>query len=42
VLEKFFGMAASLNSFTQLSVTTPQRKEKLHEWPPRSGRKPII
>ena len=26
VLERFFGMSASLNSFTQLSVTTPQRK----------------
>jgi type VI secretion system protein ImpG len=42
VLERFFGMSASLNSFTQLSVTTPQRKEKLHEWQPRSGRNPII
>jgi type VI secretion system protein ImpG len=42
VLERFFGMSASLNSFTQLSVTTPQRKERLHEWQPRSGRKPII
>ena len=27
VLERFFGLSASLNSFTQLSVTTPQRKE---------------
>ena len=26
VLERFFGLAASLNSFTQLSVTTRQRK----------------
>jgi type VI secretion system protein ImpG len=42
VLERFFGMSASLNSFTQLSVRTPQRKERLHEWQPRSGRKPII
>ncbi len=40
VLERFFGLSASLNSFTQLSVTTPQRKEGLHEWQPRSGRKP--
>jgi type VI secretion system protein ImpG len=39
VLERFFGLAASLNSFTQLSVTTPQRKEGLHEWEPRSGRR---
>ncbi len=42
VLERFFGMAASLNSFTQLSVTTPQRKEGLHEWEPRSGRRLLI
>src|SRR3954471_12191662 len=32
VLERFFGLAASLNSFTQLSVTTTQRKEGLYEW----------
>jgi type VI secretion system protein ImpG len=42
VLERFFGMSASLNSFTQLSVKTPQRKEKLYEWQPRSGRKSLI
>jgi type VI secretion system protein ImpG len=42
VLERFFGMSASLNSFTQLSVTTRQRKEGLYEWQPRSGRKMLI
>ena len=42
VLDRFFGLSASLNSFTQLSVTTPQRKEGLHEWQPRSGRKLLI
>jgi type VI secretion system protein ImpG len=42
VLERFFGLSASLNSFTQLSVTTPQRKEGLHEWQPRSGRKMLM
>ena len=42
VLERFFGMSASLNSFTQLSVTTPQRKEALYEWQPRSGRKLLV
>lgn len=42
VLERFFGLAASLNSFTQLSVTTPQRKEGLHEWQPRSGRRVLV
>src|SRR5580693_7725871 len=42
VLERFFGLSASLNSFTQLNVTTRQRKEGLHEWQPRSGRKLLI
>jgi type VI secretion system protein ImpG len=42
VLERFFGLAASLNSFTQLSVTTTQRKEGLHEWQPRSGRRLLM
>ena len=42
VLDRFFGLCASLNSFTQLRVTTPQRKEELHEWEPRSGRKLLI
>ena len=39
VLDRFFALTASLNSFTQLSVVTPQRKGVLHEWKPRSGRK---
>jgi type VI secretion system protein ImpG len=42
VLEKFFALSASLNSFTQLSVTTPQRKGGLHEWQPRSGRNLLV
>ena len=42
VLERFFGMSVSINSFTQLSVTTPQRKEGLHEWQPRSGQKMLV
>jgi type VI secretion system protein ImpG len=42
VLERFFGLSASLNSFTQLSVTTPQRKEGLHVWQPRSGRRMLV
>ena len=42
VLERFFGLAASLNSFTQLSVRTSQRKEGLYEWEPRSGRKVLV
>jgi type VI secretion system protein ImpG len=37
VLERFLGLYCSLNSFSQLSVTTLQRKEALAEWQPRSG-----
>jgi type VI secretion system protein ImpG len=42
VLDRFFGLTASLNSFTQLSVITPQRKEGLYEWEPRSGRRLLV
>jgi len=42
VLEQFLGLSASLNSYTQLVVTTPQRKESLHEWPPRAGRRILV
>lgn len=37
VLEHFLGLYTSLNSFTQLAATTRQRREALHEWPPRAG-----
>jgi len=42
VLERFLGLSVSLNSFTQLVVTTPQRKAPLHEWQPRAGRRILI
>lgn len=42
VLERFLALNASLNSFTQLIVTTPQRKGALHEWTPHAGRKLLI
>jgi len=42
VLERFLALSASLNSFVQFTVRTPQRKEILHEWPPRAGRKILI
>jgi len=42
VLEHFLGLSASLNSFTQLQVTTSQRKEPLHEWQPRAGRRILV
>ncbi len=37
VLERFFSLYASLNSFTQLTVNTRQRRRPLAEWGPRSG-----
>jgi type VI secretion system protein ImpG len=42
VLERFLALSASLNSFTQLAVTTRQRKDVLHEWQPRAGRKILV
>ncbi len=36
VMEHFLALYASLNSFTQLVVSTTQRKEVLREWPPAS------
>jgi len=37
VLEQFLGLYATMNSFSQLAVSTAQRKEALREWPPRAG-----
>ena len=42
VLERFLGQSVSMNSFSQLSVTTPQRKDGLKEWPPRAGNKILV
>ena len=39
VVERFLGLSASLNSFIQLVVSTSQRKDVLHEWKPRAGRR---
>ena len=37
VIERFLGLYASLNSFTQLVVRTKQKREVLREWKPRTG-----
>ncbi|MGH9345391.1 MAG: type VI secretion system baseplate subunit TssF [Terriglobia bacterium] len=37
VLERFLGLYASLNSFSQLVAITKQREEPLKRWPPRAG-----
>jgi type VI secretion system protein ImpG len=42
VLERFFGLYCALNSFSQLSVTTLQRKGVLREWDPRTGEQIVL
>ena len=37
VLERFLGLYTAMNSFSQLVVSTKQRREVLREWPPRAG-----
>jgi type VI secretion system protein ImpG len=37
VLDRFFGLYSATNSFTQLRVTTRQRKGVVWAWPPRTG-----
>ena len=41
VLERFFGLYASVNSFTQLLARYRQRDGILKRWPPRAGDKPV-
>ena len=42
VLERFFALYCSLNSFSQLTARVSQRKEVLREWEPRAGRRILI
>jgi type VI secretion system protein ImpG len=42
VLERFFGMYVSLNSFSVLAARSLGRKELLKEWPPRAGFKALL
>jgi type VI secretion system protein ImpG len=42
VLEKFFGLYTSLNSFTQLVAKTQQREEPLKQWHPRAGEQILL
>jgi type VI secretion system protein ImpG len=42
VIERFLALYATLNSFTQLSARTRQRKEVIREWPPRAGQKILV
>jgi type VI secretion system protein ImpG len=42
VLERFFGMYASVNSFTTLVARSTKRKEVVRVWPPRAGWKSLV
>lgn len=43
VLERFLGLFTSLNSFSQLTVRSRQRGDKLvHAWPARAGSKVVV
>lgn len=42
VMERFFALYASINSFTSLAARTRQRKRELARWAPRAGSKPLV
>ena len=42
VLERFFGLAVSINSFSQLVAKFRQRETDLKRWLPRSGERPLV
>ena len=42
VLERFFGMYASVNSFTTLVARSTKRKDVMRAWPPRAGWKSLV
>jgi type VI secretion system protein ImpG len=42
VLERFLANYASLNSFTQFTARSVQRKEPIKQWPPRAGQKILV
>jgi type VI secretion system protein ImpG len=42
VLERFFALYASLNSFTQTVARYKGRPGELKRWPPRAGDRPLL
>src|SRR5262249_50045930 len=42
VLERFLGLYASINSFSQLVGKTTQGKGSFKKWPPRAGELPLV
>jgi type VI secretion system protein ImpG len=42
IIDRFLGGYASMNSFTQLTVRSTQRKEPMGQWLPRSGNQALL
>jgi type VI secretion system protein ImpG len=42
VLERFLGLYASVNSFSQLVARVRQKEGVLKRWPPRAGDQPLL
>jgi type VI secretion system protein ImpG len=42
IIDRFLGLYASLNSFSQLVLRSKQRKEVIREWPPRAGHRLLL
>ena len=42
VVERFLALYVTMNSFSQLTVRTKQRKEVLGAWPPRTGQQILL
>lgn len=42
VLERFFGLYCSVNSFSKMIARTKQREGELHRWAPRAGEKVLL
>ncbi|MCE9529822.1 MAG: type VI secretion system baseplate subunit TssF [Planctomycetes bacterium] len=42
VLERFFGLYVSMNSFSQLVARVKQREGELKRWPPRAGDQALV
>lgn len=42
VLEQFFALASSMNSFTQTVLKTKQREGVVRKWPPRAGEQTLL
>jgi type VI secretion system protein ImpG len=42
VLERFYALYSTINSFTQVVATGRDGKSVIKAWPPRAGAKPLV